>query len=75
VSGKDVILQTHGQGKYRRTLTDVFLLNGTHVNHTIVKNEWCWWSQKYTPGDTVLEGLYEEAREAKSAPTDGEFLG
>src|SRR3954464_4640913 len=32
VFGKDVIVQIHGQDKYKRTLADVLLLNGTHVN-------------------------------------------
>ena len=31
----------------------------------LVKQGWCWWYQKYAPGDTVLEGLEKEAREAK----------
>lgn len=73
VFGKDVILQTHGQNKYRRTLADVFLRNGTHVNHVLVKDGWCWWYWKYAPMDTVLEGLERDAREAKKglwvAPT------
>jgi micrococcal nuclease len=29
VFGRDVILQTHGQDKYKRTLADVFLRDGT----------------------------------------------
>ena len=61
--GKDVILQTHGQDKYGRTLGDVFLLDGTHVNHELVKDGWCWWYRKYAPDDTVLEGLEKEARD------------
>jgi endonuclease YncB( thermonuclease family) len=65
VFGKDVILQTHGQDKYGRTLGDVFLLDGTNMNHELVKHGWCWWYRKYAPGDTVLEGLEKEAREAK----------
>jgi len=63
VFGKDVILQTHGQDKYGRTLGDVFLLDGTHVNHELVKDGWCWWYRKYAPDDTVLEGLEKEARD------------
>jgi endonuclease YncB( thermonuclease family) len=43
----------------------VFLLDGTHVNQTLVKGGWCWWYRKYAPGDTVLEGLEKEARDAK----------
>ena len=65
VFGKDVILQTHGQDKYRRTLGDVILPDGTNLNQELVKDGWCWWYRKYAPGDTVLEGLEKEAREAK----------
>ena len=65
VFGKDVMLQTHGQDKYGRTLADVFLRDGTHVNHALVKDGWCWWYRKYAPGDTELEGLEKEAREAR----------
>jgi endonuclease YncB( thermonuclease family) len=43
----------------------VLLPGGTNVNHTLVKEGWCWWYRKYAPGDTVLEGLEKEAREAK----------
>jgi micrococcal nuclease len=36
-----------------------------YIIHTLVKDGWCWWYRKYAPGDTVLEGLEKEAREAK----------
>ena len=62
VFGKEVTLQTHGLDKYGRTLADVRLPDGTHVNHTMLKNGWCWWYRKYAPGDTVLEGLEQDAR-------------
>jgi len=39
--------------------------DGTNVNHTLVKDVWCWWYRKYAPGDTVLEGLEDDARQAK----------
>jgi len=39
--------------------------DGTNVNHTLVKDGWCWWYRKYAPGDTVLEGLENGRREAK----------
>ena len=63
--GKEVTLQTFGKDKYRRTIADVLLPDGTNVNHTLVKDGWCWWYRKYAPGDTVLEGLEKDAREAK----------
>jgi micrococcal nuclease len=65
VFGKEVTLQTYGLDKYGRTLADVRLSDGTNVNHTLVKDGWCWWYRKHAPADTVLERLENEAREAK----------
>jgi endonuclease YncB( thermonuclease family) len=70
---KDFILQTHGLDKYKRTLADVLLPDGTNVNHTLIKNGWCWWYRKYAPRNRELERLEKHAREAKTglwvAPT------
>ncbi|MEO6110898.1 MAG: thermonuclease family protein [Nitrospiraceae bacterium] len=63
--GKEVTVQTHGLDKYRRTIADVLLPDGTNVNHPRVKEGWYSWYRKYAPGDTALEGLEHEAREAK----------
>jgi endonuclease YncB( thermonuclease family) len=63
--GQDVTLQTHGYDKYKRTLADVLLLDGTNVNHMLVKDGWCWWYRKYAPLDTELEKLKTNTREAK----------
>jgi endonuclease YncB( thermonuclease family) len=41
--GKEVTLQTHGHDKYRRTLGDVILADGSNVNQMLVKDGWCWW--------------------------------
>ena len=65
VLGGEVTLQTYGHDKYGRALADVLLLDGTNVNHTLIKPGWCWWYQKYPPGNTELEGLEKEARESK----------
>ena len=43
----------------------MILPDGTNVNHTLVKEGWCWWYRKYAPNDTTLEKLEAEAREAK----------
>lgn len=51
--------------KYGRTIADVLLPDGTNVNHQLVKDGWCWWYRKYAPGNTVLQKLEKEAREAK----------
>ena len=65
VFGKEVTLHTHGQDKYRRTLADVLLPDGTNVNHTLMAAGWCWWYRKYAPGDTTLEQLDSDARAGK----------
>lgn len=62
--GKEVTLQTFGKDKYGRTIADVFLHDGTNVNHQLVKDGWCWWYRKYAPGETTLEELETEARTA-----------
>ena len=48
-----------------RTLATVMLPDGRSLDHELVRDGWCWWYRKYAPGDTVLEGLEKEAREAK----------
>jgi micrococcal nuclease len=35
--GKDVTLQTHGLGKYGRTIADVRLPDGTNAKHMLLK--------------------------------------
>jgi len=61
---KEVTVQTYGHDKYKRTLADVLMPDGTNVNHELAKNCW-WWYRKCAPGDSVLAGLEHEAREAK----------
>ena len=63
---KEITLQTDGKDMYGRTLADVLLADGTHVNHhSLVKDGRCWWYRTYAPGDTVLEGLERDARERR----------
>lgn len=59
---KVVTLQTHGLDKYKRTLTDVLLPDGSNVNHTLVKDGWCWWYRKYAPGNSILRSLQRDPR-------------
>ncbi|HEV8325893.1 MAG TPA: thermonuclease family protein [Nitrospiraceae bacterium] len=60
---KEVTVQTYGHDKYKCTLANVLLPDGTNVNHELAKN-W-WWYRKYAPGHSVLEGLETEVREVK----------
>ena len=66
VFGKEVLLQTHGRDRSGSILAEVRLPDGTHVNHTLVKNGWCWWYRKFAPRNTELAGLEKQAREAKT---------
>ena len=42
----------------------MFLLDGTNVNHTLVKDGWCRWYRKYAPNDLTLR-QYEETAKAE----------
>lgn len=67
VFGKEITLRTYGLDKYGRTFADVILPDGTNVNHTLVKEGWCWWYRKYAPGNTELEKLEQDARAGKKS--------
>jgi len=36
-----------------------------NINQELVKQGWCWLYRRDAPGNTVLEGLQKEAREAR----------
>lgn len=65
VFGRNVTVESHGQDRYKRTLGDVFLSNGTHINHELVAEGWCWWYRKYAPDDVILATLEATARIAQ----------
>ena len=60
---KTVTVHEHGYDRYKRTIGDVLLGDGTNVNHKLVADGWCWWYRKYAPNDSALEKLEQEARE------------
>jgi micrococcal nuclease len=61
---KKITLQTYGKDKYGRSIADVILPDGMNLNQELDKPGW-WWYRKYAPGNTVLEELEKEAREAR----------
>lgn len=65
VFSKIVTIESHGHDKYKRTLGDVFLSDGTHVNRELVAQGWCWWYQKYAPDDVILASLEAAAQVTK----------
>jgi micrococcal nuclease len=50
--------------KFQRTIAEVVLADGTHVNHTLIRDSWCWWHRKYAPRNRELERLEKTAQEA-----------
>jgi len=43
----------------------VLLPDGMNLDQELLKEGWYWWYRKYAPGDTALEGLEKDARDAK----------
>ncbi|MBX9657234.1 MAG: thermonuclease family protein [Nitrospiraceae bacterium] len=66
VFGEKVTLRTFGKDRYRRTIADVLLPDGTNLNHPLVKEGMCWWYRKHAPGNAVLEDLEADAREKRT---------
>ena len=65
IFGKEVTVMVQDSDKYGRTIGEVKLLDGRVLNQELVKAGLAWWYRRYAPGDTALEGLEMEAREAK----------
>lgn len=63
--GKEVTVQTHGLDKYGLTLADVILPDGMNLDQELVKQGCCWWYRTKAPGNTKVERLEKDAREAK----------
>jgi len=49
-----VIVQAQSEGEYGRTIADVLLPDGTHVNHELVRDSWRWRKQ-YREGPKAME--------------------
>ena len=65
VFGKEVTVQTQGKDKYRHTLAEVVLADGSNVNELLVAGGWCWWYPKYARNNRALKRLESEARRGK----------
>lgn len=63
--GKKVTLHARGKDKYGRTIAEVLLPDGTHLNQQLVKYGWCWWYRTYASSDSVLERFEQAAKDAK----------
>lgn len=63
--GKTVKVIESGKDRYGRTLGDVILEDGRSLNRELVRAGLAWWYRQYAPGDTTLESMEKQAREAK----------
>lgn len=61
--GKQVKLIGDTHDRYGRTVAQIVLLDGTNVNHELVKNGYAWHYKAYSKS-TELAGLEEQARES-----------
>lgn len=62
--GQHVIVETTGKDKYERTIGDVFLFDGRHLNKELVKAGLAWWFCRPS-SDAELRQLEDDARDAK----------
>jgi len=46
VFGRTVTVEGRERDKYKRTVANVLLADGTNVNQKLVKDGWCWWYRK-----------------------------
>ena len=64
VAGKTVLVHAFGRDKYKRTIGEVVLPDGTNLNRELVQAGLAWWYRKHSK-DQSLGELEAEAREAK----------
>lgn len=62
---KEVTVISKDIDRYGRIIGDVFLNDGTNLNHELVKSGLAWWYQYYAPKDRILKRLEENARKDK----------
>jgi micrococcal nuclease len=64
VSGRVVKIVIHNKDRYGRSVADVYLTDGTHVNAAIVGAGYAWQYKKYS-NDPEIANLEAVARKAK----------
>ncbi len=62
---REVTVVRHGYDRNRRSIGDVILPAGEHLNAALVKAGLAWWYRKYAPDDKALSDLEDEARREK----------
>ncbi|MBM3300126.1 MAG: thermonuclease family protein, partial [Deltaproteobacteria bacterium] len=62
VFGKVVRVEQVEKDQYGRIVANIYV-DGTLVNHELVRNGFGWWYRRRAPKDRVLEALERQARE------------
>jgi endonuclease YncB( thermonuclease family) len=58
------VVRVRGRDRYGRTIGDVFLPDGRHLNQELVRAGYAWWYRRYS-ADQRLAALEGEARAAR----------
>ena len=60
--GRVALIESHGKGRYGRTIGNIMLPDGENLNHELVRAGACWWYRKYAKENEPLSRLEHEAR-------------
>jgi endonuclease YncB( thermonuclease family) len=62
--GKTVLVRVRGRDSYRRTIGDVILPDGRHLNQEVIRAGYAWWSRRYSTDQrlAVLEAAARATR-------------
>lgn len=63
--GRRVTIDSDKHDRYKRTLGDVILQDGSLLNAELVRAGLAWWYRYFAPDNKVLERLEQQARDAK----------
>jgi micrococcal nuclease len=63
--GRPVRVVERSRDRYGRVVADVWLEDGTWLNHALVREGLAWWFRRYAARDKALAELEEKAREAR----------
>lgn len=65
VFGREVAVRSTGQDRHGRTMAEVILPDGRHLNRELVRAGYAWWYRRYST-DRTLGALEAQARAARS---------
>ncbi len=64
--GKTVSVNVHGYDHHGRAIAEIYLPDGSDLNHELVRLGYAWWSDKYAPNDNILKQYHNAAKANKT---------